>query len=181
MPATPGSGSARPGCGATPTATPRALEAPVYIDRRLDAFDGGSIYLVEDGEGPPIVFAHGVTNSIRTWFHQLEEFPRAGFRAIAYDHRGHGQSVLGPSGHSLENLALDLRTVIEELDLRGAVLVGHSMGGVAVQAFVTQFPRSRPSASRASCCSPRSPRRRSARTRPAPRRASRRSPTARPT
>ena len=118
----------------------RALEAPVYIDRRLTAFDGGSIYVVEDGEGPPIVFSHGVTNSIRTWFHQLEEFPRAGFRAIAYDHRGHGKSVLGSSGHSLENLALDLRTVIEELDLRGAVLVGHSMGGVAVQAFVTEFP-----------------------------------------
>ena len=118
----------------------RALEAPIYIDRRLTAVDGASIYVVEDGEGPPIVFSHGVTNSIRTWFHQLEEFPRAGFRAIAYDHRGHGKSMLGSSGHSLENLALDLRTVIEELDVRGAVLVGHSMGGVAVQAFVTQFP-----------------------------------------
>jgi pimeloyl-ACP methyl ester carboxylesterase len=118
----------------------RALDAPVYVDRRLDAFDGGSIYVVEDGAGPPIVFSHGVTNSIRTWFHQLEEFPRAGFRAIAYDHRGHGGSVLGTAGHSLDNLALDLKTVIEELDLRDAVLVGHSMGGVAVQAFVTQFP-----------------------------------------
>jgi pimeloyl-ACP methyl ester carboxylesterase len=118
----------------------RALEAPIYIDRRLTAVDGASIYVVEDGEGPPIVFSHGVTNSIRTWFHQLDELPRAGFRAIAYDHRGHGNSVLGSSGHSLENLALDLRTVIEELDVRGAVLVGHSMGGVAVQAFVTQFP-----------------------------------------
>jgi len=118
----------------------RALDAPVYIDRRLVAFDGGSIYLVEDGDGPPILFSHGVTNSIRTWFHQLEEFPRAGFRAIAYDHRGHGKSDLGSSGHSLENLALDLKTVIEELDLHGAVLVGHSMGGVAVQGFVTQFP-----------------------------------------
>ena len=118
----------------------RALEAPAYVDRRLDAFDGGSIYLVESGDGPPIVCAHGVTNSSRTWFHQLEDFPREGFRAIAYDHRGHGQSVLGPSGHSVENLALDLRTVLEELDLRGAVLVGHSMGGVAVQALVTMFP-----------------------------------------
>ena len=49
----------------------RALDSPVYVDHRLDAFDGGSLYVVEDGEGPPIVFAHGVTNSIRTWFHQL--------------------------------------------------------------------------------------------------------------
>ena len=118
----------------------RALEAPIYIDRRLDAFDGGSLYVVEAGEGPPIVLAHGVTNSIRTWVHQLETLPRAGFRAIAYDHRGHGQSVAGTAGHSVENLALDLRTVMEAYDVRGAVLVGHSMGGVAVQAFVTQFP-----------------------------------------
>src|SRR6185436_20819845 len=66
----------------------RALDAPMYVDRRLDAFDGGSIYVVESGEGSPIVFAHGVTNSSRTWFHQLDELPASGFRAIAYDHRG---------------------------------------------------------------------------------------------
>jgi non-heme chloroperoxidase len=118
----------------------RALEAPMYVDHRLDAFDGGSIYVVENGAGPPIVFAHGVTNSSRSWFHQLEEIPRAGFRTIAYDHRGHGRSKLGASGHSVENLALDLRTVVEALDLRGAVLVGHSMGGVAVMEFVTRYP-----------------------------------------
>jgi pimeloyl-ACP methyl ester carboxylesterase len=118
----------------------RALTAPIYIDQRLDAFDGGSIYLVENGEGPPIVLSHGVTNSIRTWFYQLESLPRAGFHTIAYDHRGHGQSALGTAGHSVENLAYDMRTVLETLDLHDAVLVGHSMGGGAVQAFVTQFP-----------------------------------------
>jgi len=53
----------------------RALDAPIYIDRRLDAFDGGSLYVVEAGEGPPIVLSHGVTNSIRTWVHQLETLP----------------------------------------------------------------------------------------------------------
>lgn len=119
----------------------RALEAPVYIDRRLDAFDEGSIYLVESGEGPPIVLSHGVTNSIREWFHQLESLPKAGFRVIAFDHRGHGQSKVGTSGHSLQTLANDMRSVVEGLDLRDAVLVGHSMGGVAVQAFVTQYPQ----------------------------------------
>ncbi len=118
----------------------RVLTAPIYVDRRLDAFDGGSIYLVENGEGSPILLSHGVTNSIRTWFYQLESLPRAGFRTIAYDHRGHGQSVLGTAGYAVENLADDMRTVLETLDLRDAVLVGHSMGGGAVQAFVTRFP-----------------------------------------
>jgi len=48
--------------------------------------------------------------------------------------------VLGQEGHSLENLGRDVKTVLEGLDLRGAVLVGHSLGGVAVQSFVTRFP-----------------------------------------
>jgi non-heme chloroperoxidase len=86
------------------------------------------------------VLSHGVTLSVRTWFHQLEQLPKEGFRTIAFDHRGHGKSVLGEEGHTLDNLGRDVRTVLERLDLHNAVLVGHSMGGVAVQSFVTQFP-----------------------------------------
>ncbi|HEV7523350.1 MAG TPA: alpha/beta fold hydrolase [Acidimicrobiia bacterium] len=120
----------------------RALDTAQYVDHVLDTHDRGSIYVVEQGNelDPPIVLSHGVTLSTRTWFHQLEELPKEGFRTIAFDHRGHGRSVLGAEGHSLENLGRDVKTVLERLDLRGAVLVGHSMGGVAVQSFVTQFP-----------------------------------------
>jgi pimeloyl-ACP methyl ester carboxylesterase len=120
----------------------RALEAPVFVDRRIDTHDRGSLYVVEAGDpgAQPIVLSHGVTLSVRTWFHQLEELPRQGFRAIAFDHRGHGDSVLGESGHSLENLAEDVKTMVLGLDLHNAVLVGHSMGGVAVQSFVIRFP-----------------------------------------
>ncbi len=120
----------------------RALDAPTYLDHRLDTHDRGTIYVVERGNelDPPIVLSHGVTLSVRTWFHQLEELPKEGFRAIAFDHRGHGRSVLGREGHTLENLGRDVKTVLEGLDLHGAVLVGHSIGGVAVQSFVTRFP-----------------------------------------
>src|SRR5215831_571065 len=98
----------------------RVLDAPIYVDHRLDTHDLGSIYVVENGDvsDPPIVLSHGVTLSVRTWFYQLENLPRAGFRAIAFDHRGHGQSVLGEEGHSLENLGRDVKTVLEGLDLR---------------------------------------------------------------
>lgn len=119
----------------------RALEAPIYVDHRLDTRDRGTIYVVENGDGPPIVMSHGVTLSVRTWFHQLELLPKEGFRAIAYDHRGHGQSVLGEAGHSLDALADDVETVLVALDLRDVVLVGHSMGGVAVQSFVIRHPQ----------------------------------------
>jgi pimeloyl-ACP methyl ester carboxylesterase len=118
----------------------RVLTSPIYVDHVLDSHDGGTIYVVESGAGPPIVLSHGVTLSVRTWFHQLELLPKEGFRVIAYDHRGHGASKLGTAGHSLDNLADDIRTVLVDLDLENAVLVGHSMGGVAVQAFVLRYP-----------------------------------------
>jgi non-heme chloroperoxidase len=118
----------------------RSLERPLHVDHRLESHDGGSIYVVEEGTGPPVVLSHGVTLSVRTWFHQLELLPKAGLRAIAFDTRGHGESELGDAGHSLDNLAEDVKTVLLELDLHDAILVGHSMGGVAVQAFVIRHP-----------------------------------------
>ena len=118
----------------------RVLDTPIYVDCHLDTPDRGTIHVVESGEGPPIMLSHGVTLSVRTWFHQLELLPKEGYRAIAYDHRGHGESVLGEAGHSLDNLADDVKTVLLGLDLRDAVLVGHSMGGVAVQSFVIRNP-----------------------------------------
>ena len=103
--------------------------------RRLPGHDGGSIYTISRGQGPTIVFSHGVTIDSRVWVKQFDTLPELGLRVVAYDHRGHGQSVIGDSGHSLENLASDVQTVLEGLDLHDVVLVGHSMGGLAAQAF----------------------------------------------
>ena len=102
---------------------------------RLPSHDGGEVFVVEKGEGPVIVLSHGVTLSVRTWAKQLTGLSAAGFRVVAFDHRGHGESTVGTSGHTIENLGADVRTVIEGLDLHDVVLVGHSMGGVAVQSF----------------------------------------------
>ena len=108
--------------------------------RVLDSHDGGTIYTICRGDGPPVVFCHGVTLSSRVWAKQFESFPAAGFRAVAFDSRGHGESMAGDTGHSIDNLADDLRSVLEGLDLRDVVLVGHSMGGMAVQAFAIRHP-----------------------------------------
>jgi pimeloyl-ACP methyl ester carboxylesterase len=114
---------------------------PVFDEARvLDSHDGGTIYTIARGAGPVVVFCHGVTLSSRVWAKQFESFPAAGFRAVAFDSRGHGESRVGETGHSLDNLADDLRTVLEVLDLRDVVLVGHSMGGMAVQAFAIRHP-----------------------------------------
>jgi pimeloyl-ACP methyl ester carboxylesterase len=106
----------------------------------VDCDDGTRIRVLSRGEGPPIVLAHGVTLSSRVWAKQFDSLPAAGFRAVAFDSRGHGESTLGEGGHSVANVADDLKQVLQLLDLRGAVLVGHSMGGMAVQAFALAHP-----------------------------------------
>jgi len=114
---------------------------PVFDDARvIDTHDAGVLYTIARGEGPPIVMAHGVSLSSRVWAKQFEAFPEEGFRAVAFDARGHGESRSGSTGHSVENLAADLAAVLETLDLHDAVLVGHSMGGMAVQAFAVHHP-----------------------------------------
>jgi pimeloyl-ACP methyl ester carboxylesterase len=114
---------------------------PVFDEARtIDTHDGGALYTISRGSGPPVVFAHGVTLTSRVWAKQFDAFPEAGFRAIAFDSRGHGASTIGESGHSVDNLADDLLSVLEGLDLHDAVLVGHSMGGMAVQAFAVRHP-----------------------------------------
>jgi non-heme chloroperoxidase len=118
----------------------RALVPPFDEAVRYPSHDGGSVFTIGRGKGPPIVFSHGVTLSTRVWVKQFELLPEQGFRCIGFDHRGHGDSECGESGHSIANLAEDVRTVLERLDLRDAILVGHSMGGIALQAFASQYP-----------------------------------------
>ncbi len=119
----------------------RGFALPPGESDTVPSFDGGTLAVYRRGRGPTVVLSHGVTLSIRTWVKQLESLPAEGFRVVAFDHRGHGGSSSGAAGHSVENLAEDVRTVLQELDLRDVVLVGHSMGGVAVQAFTVGFPK----------------------------------------
>ena len=121
----------------------RALDAPIvrrsparHARRRL-----ASTSSRRATSDPPIVLSHGVTISMRTWFHQLEELPEG---RLPHDRvrPPRSRAVGGRRGGALarEPRATTCKTVVEGLDLHDAVLVGHSMGGVAVQAFVTRFP-----------------------------------------
>lgn len=116
------------------------LAPPFDEIRSFPSHDGGAISVISRGSGPPIVLSHGVTLSVRTWVKQMESLPAAGFRTVAFDHRGHGDSSVGTEGHALDTLAADVRCVLEGMDLRDAVLVGHSMGGVAAQLFCLRHP-----------------------------------------
>lgn len=109
------------------------------LHRNVPTDDGGEVHVVEMGEGRPLVLLHGITLSALSWHYQLLDLSDR-YRVLALDHRGHGKSRAGSDPWSLERLARDLRQVLEELDLRDAVLVGHSMGGMTVLRFALDHP-----------------------------------------
>jgi 3-oxoadipate enol-lactonase len=101
--------------------------------------DGTTIHGVAVGSGQPIVLLHGVTLSVETWPYQLAAL-RKEFRVIALDARGHGLSKFFGAVSGLDRLASDVAQVFAQLDLRDAVVVGHSMGGMMTQQMVLDFP-----------------------------------------
>lgn len=111
------------------------LEIPDdVVHHHLASSDGGTIHVVEHGEGRPVVLLHGVTLQWWVWsalFRLLEDRSRV----LAWDMRGHGESITGDDGVTLEAVADDLAVVLEELDLTDAIVVGHSMGGMALARF----------------------------------------------
>jgi non-heme chloroperoxidase len=100
--------------------------------------NGGQVDLhYEDvGTGSPVVLIHGWPLSARSWEQQLPELVKAGHRVITYDRRGFGSSSQPWEGYDYDTLANDLETVMTYLDLRGATLVGFSMGGGEVARYL---------------------------------------------
>jgi pimeloyl-ACP methyl ester carboxylesterase len=99
--------------------------------------DGARLQTYALGEGPSVVLIHGATGSVPDWDDVVAELAPDGVRIVAYYHRGHGTSTVGRDGFDIARYGQDLAEVLEALDLRDAVLVGHSMGGMAVLAYLT--------------------------------------------
>lgn len=92
-------------------------------------------------DGYPIVLSHGITCAIGVWCEQIADLARD-YRVIAFDHRGHGRSGVPPRGHySLNHLASDLESVLAATLEPGerAVIAGHSMGGIAIEAWSERY------------------------------------------
>jgi non-heme chloroperoxidase len=98
--------------------------------------DGTEIYYKDWGEGPVITFSHGWPLSSDAWDGQMLFLVHNGFRVVAHDRRGHGRSSQVSSGNDMDGYADDLAAVIEALDLKDAILVGHSTGGGEVARYI---------------------------------------------
>ena len=102
----------------------------------------GQIHVDDDGSGDglPVVFVHSFAGSGQHWSNQLDHL-RPGRRAITLDLRGHGQSEARVDDNiSIEDLAADVGTVVDALDLRRFALVGHSIGGSVAVAYAAGHP-----------------------------------------
>ncbi len=144
---------ARAAATAAPAAAPAAKTAegpPLKIN--LDAFeamkrkatlpDGIKLAYLQMGDprGTPVVLIHGYTDSARDWVPMLPYLPKR-FRLILVDLRGHGQSSKPDCCYDLYDFAYDIKLLLDQLHVRKADIVGHSLGSLVAQRFAETWPQ----------------------------------------
>ena len=98
--------------------------------------DGTQIYYKDWGSGPIVTFSHGWPLTSDAWESQMFHLASNGFRCIAHDRRGHGRSSQPWHGNEMDTYADDLAELFEALDVRDAVMIGHSTGGGEVARYI---------------------------------------------
>lgn len=105
--------------------------------------DGTEIFYKDWGTGRPLFFHHGWPLSADDWDAQMMFFLARGYRVIAHDRRGHGRSTQTAVGHDMNTYAADVHAVVESLDLKDSVHIGHSTGGGEVTRYVANHGKGR--------------------------------------
>ena len=110
---------------------------------KITTEDGTEIFYKDWGAGQPVVFSHGWPLNADAWDDQMFFLGSNGYRAIAHDRRGHGRSSQPWNGNEMDTYADDLAALIDTLNLKDAVLVGHSTGGGEVTRYIGRHGTSR--------------------------------------
>jgi non-heme chloroperoxidase len=105
--------------------------------------DGVEIFYKDWSAGQPVVFSHGWPLCADAWDAQMVFLGERGFRVIAHDRRGHGRSSQTWDGNDMDTYADDLAELLETLDLRDVILIGHSTGGGEVARYIGRHGTSR--------------------------------------
>ncbi|GAA0635289.1 alpha/beta fold hydrolase [Brevundimonas lenta] len=113
----------------------------------IQTSDGTEIFYKDWGpkDAPPIVFHHGWPLTGDDWDTQLLFFLKQGYRVIAHDRRGHGRSTHTATGHDMDTYAADVAALVQALDLKDAIHVGHSTGGGEATRYVARHGKGRAS------------------------------------
>ena len=118
------------------------LGLPETTEIEVTAADGARLqgHRCGDADGPTVLLVHGYIESVEFWAPVVRRLLEAGLDVVIVDQRGHGCSERGTAPFDTDTLAGDVRSWVEGLDLRDAILVGHSMGGVSAMAFSATHP-----------------------------------------
>ncbi len=109
-----------------------------YISVGKDNSGEIELYYKDWGSGQPVVFSHGWPLSADAWEDQMIFLASKGYRCIAHDRRGHGRSSQPWDGNDMDTYADDLAKLVEALDLKDAIHVGHSTGGGEVARYISR-------------------------------------------
>ncbi len=117
-------------------------EATVNVDgAKIVSLPAGDLQVLDSGPGPsPVVLLHCYTCAINWWDELIPRLERAGHRVIAIDLLGHGGSEMPSKGYSMDEQAQLVAQVLDKLGVRGATVVGHSLGGAVATALAEQSP-----------------------------------------
>lgn len=110
-----------------------------FIETKDEKNSTVKLFYEDYGEGQPVILIHGWPLSHRMWEYQVSEIVNAGFRCIAYDRRGFGESDKPWSGYDYDTLASDLNQIITSLGLSDTILIGFSMGGGEVARYIGKY------------------------------------------
>jgi pimeloyl-ACP methyl ester carboxylesterase len=121
---------------------PEGLQLPDGTARTVTTDDGAELDVLVAGpaDGPTVVLPHCWGGTRVLWGAVARRLVQRGHQVVLYDQRGHGMSSMGSSPASIDRLGEDLRAVLEAIGVRDAVLAGHSMGGMTVQALAINHP-----------------------------------------
>jgi len=110
-----------------------------YVNVGTENSGAIELYYEDHGSGPPVVLIHGYPLSGKAWDKQVPVLLDMGCRVITYDRRGFGKSSQPTTGYDYDTFAADLNALMEKLDLRDAVIVGHSMGTGEVTRYLGTY------------------------------------------
>jgi non-heme chloroperoxidase len=106
---------------------------------RISTKDGTQIYYKDWGSGRPIVFSHGWPLTADAWEDAMFFLAQNGYRCVGPDRRGHGRSSQPWGGNDMDTYADDMATLVDKLDIRNAIHVGHSTGGGEVARYIGRY------------------------------------------